>query len=172
MKTVLYNTTSNEVVAGPFEPQYLVDGKAGEIPRRYVELHLIETDPPEYNPQFQKLSSEWIVNLKNRRRTLVWTITNKTGDELAEEETQEIILMDSTINFHLLKKITQVLLENLNDEDAPEFTDLFLSFRYETQYHKGDRLRFRDNLYKILKNHTSVRGMNPENDQINYQLLP
>ena len=75
-------------------------------------------------------------------------------------------------NFHLLKKITQVLLENLKDEDAPEFTDLFLSFRYETQYHKGDRLRFRDNLYKILKNHTSVRGMNPENDQINYQLLP
>jgi hypothetical protein len=172
MKTVLYNTTSNEVVAGPFEPQYLVDGKAGEIPRRYVELHLIETEPPEYNPLTQKLSSGWLVNLKNRRRTLVWTVTDKTGDELDEEETQENILMDSTINAHLMKKITQVLLENIPDEDAPEFTDLFLCFRYDFPYDKGDRVRFRNHLYKILKHHTSARGANPENDQVNYKILP
>ena len=84
MKTVLYNKTTKQIVSGIYDPQYLVDGMPGEVINPLVELKLIEDSLPEFNPLTQNISSEWVVNLSRKLRTLTWTVTEKSVEELAQ----------------------------------------------------------------------------------------
>ncbi len=84
MKTVLYNKTTKQVIAGPFDPQYLVDGIPGPVINPIVELKIMEDTQPEFNPLTQNISSEWVANTTKKTRTLTWTVSEKSVEELAQ----------------------------------------------------------------------------------------
>lgn len=50
---------------------------------------------------------------------------------------------------------------NLDDTDALEATQLFPQWTTETTYQVGDRIRFKNILYKCLQSHTSQDGWTP-----------
>ena len=91
MKTVLYNKNTEEIIAGPFEPHYIVDGIPGTVIEPIVELQLIEETQPEFNPLLQNVSSDWVIDITNKTKTLVWTIFDKSAEELAQIAEQQRI---------------------------------------------------------------------------------
>ena len=168
MATVLYNKTTKEVVAGPFRQGYLVDGKPGTITQPFIELELIETPEPDYDSKTQKLSSEWIVRIAKKTRTLTWTVIEKTIEELELDEEAEAESKNNEINPKILKQVIQFLLDAFTDTQVFEFAAFFPYFKYNEDYRKNNRIQFKGKLYKILKKHTSIKGEHPLNNTINY----
>jgi hypothetical protein len=171
MATVLYNKTTKEIVGGPYVNGYLVDGMPGEIQLPFIELTIIENDPPEYNPLIQKLISEWEVKTFKKTRTMVWSVIDKSQQELIEEEEASNNLADSLLDNRLLKRLLKRLLDQVSDTEALEFKEAFCVFRPNKNYITGERLLFKGNLYKVLEDHISERTNKPDTDTTRYSLL-
>ena len=74
MKTVLYNTITKEVI-GHCPNGYTVDGKPSPTyDKDIVELAVIETVAPEYNPETHSLSSDYVADVEAKTYTQVWSI--------------------------------------------------------------------------------------------------
>lgn len=84
MKTVIYNTTTEEPGAIRSEP-YTVDGQPGKLPDHLVELPVIYTERPSITDT-QKRKSEWVVDLENMEYRQEWQVIDKTDYEIALED--------------------------------------------------------------------------------------
>lgn len=63
-----------------------------------------------------------------------------------------------------LRRKTETLAEILDDAEAADFKELFPSWDAGgREYKAGDRVRYAGTLYKVLQNHTSQPGWDPEN---------
>ena len=171
MATVLYNRSTKKITAGPFDNGYLVDGLPGEVHLPLIELTIIGSDPPEYNPELQSLVSDWDIKTSNKTRTLVWTVIDKTQQELIEEEEAANNQADSLLDNSLLKRLLKKLLDQVSDAEAMEFKDAFCVFRPNKNYITGERLLFKGNLYKVLLDHISERTNKPDTDTTRYSLI-
>jgi hypothetical protein len=171
MATVLYNRTTDKIVGGPFINGYLVDGLPGVVRQPLIELTIIENEPLAFNPESQRLVSEWQVDTVSKTRTLVWTVIDKTIEELNAEEETASNLADAHLDGILLKRLLKRILDTLTDEEAMEFTGLFNVFRQNTNYLTGDRFQFKGNLYKVQVDHLSDRKSLPDADTDRYRLI-
>jgi hypothetical protein len=171
MATVLYNKTTREIVGGPYVNGYLVDGMPGEIQLPFIELTIIENNPPEYNPLIQKLISEWEVKTFKKTRTLIWSVVDKTEQERIEDEDLADNQTDSHLDILLLKRLLKRLLDQLTDPEALEFMEAHCVFRAGRNYTTGERLLFKGNLYKVLTDHISERAAKPDSDSNRYLLI-
>ena len=79
MKTI-YNTNTSK--AGVFSQPYTVDGIPGTLPSHLIELEVIEADRPEITDT-QKVSVEWVADLDAKEYRQVWTVSDKTKQEMA-----------------------------------------------------------------------------------------
>jgi hypothetical protein len=171
MATVLYNRSTDKIVGGPFINGYLVDGLPGVVRPPLIELNLIENEPLAYNPESQRLVSEWQVDTVSKTRSLVWTVIDKTIEELNAEEETAINLADAHLDGILLKRLLKRILDTLTDEEAMEFTGLFSVFRENTIYITGERFQYKGNLYKVLEDHLSDKKSKPDSDKTRYLLI-
>lgn len=171
MATVLYNRSTDKIVGGPFINGYLVDGLPGVVRPPLLELTIIENESPAFNPESQRLVSEWQNDIDSKTRTLVWTVIDKTVEELNAEEETANNLTDAHLDGILLKKLLKRILDTLTDEEAIEFAQLFNVFRQNTSYLTGDRFLFKGNLYKVLQDHHSDRKSLPDADTDKYTLI-
>ena len=171
MATVLYNRTTDKIVGGPFINGYLVDGLPGVVRLPLIELSIIENEPPAINAESQRLASEWQVDTVSKTRTLVWSVIDKSIEEIINEEETAGNLTDAHLDVVLLKRLLKRVLETLTDEEAIEFTWLFLVFRENTNYITGERFQFKGNLYKVLQDHLSDRKSLPDADSDRYRLI-
>lgn len=74
MKTVLYNTVINTVL-GWFEGGYKVNGKPSPTyDPDVVELMVVETDVPEYNPETHSVGNEFVADIEAKTYTKVWSV--------------------------------------------------------------------------------------------------
>ena len=91
MKTILYNTTTNQTVGKIREGYYngiwnsALSKEAGWTPEHIVELEVIQPEEPAYNPSTQKIASQWVVDIEEFTYTLEWTVTDKTQAEIDYE---------------------------------------------------------------------------------------
>lgn len=81
------------------------------------------------------------------------TETEEIYDELGVNSTQEVEEMRSSIN---------ALTSLLSDEVAIEHTILFKEWKAGINYSVGDRIRYRQGLYKVLTAHTSQETWTPD----------
>ncbi len=90
--TVLYNivtgNTEGEIREGTFNGIWnsALSTEPGWTPEHIVELTVTENDKPEYNPETQRIRSEWEVDLEAETYTKVWTVENKTQQVIDYEK--------------------------------------------------------------------------------------
>lgn len=63
----------------------------------------------------------------------------------------------------LLRQLIESLAIALDDETALTGVELFPTWKADTQYTKGTRLKDGETLYKVLQDHTSQAGWEPHN---------
>lgn len=80
MKTILYNTTDKKL-GRRFTPQYLVDGKVGQLPNNIIELAIVEAEPPAATSE-QRLEQVWIIDEEQREYRQQWAVIDLTKEEL------------------------------------------------------------------------------------------
>ena len=74
MKTILFHTKENTVL-GWFEGGYMVNGKPSPTyDPDVVELLVVETDAPEYNPETHSVGSDFVPDITAKTYTQVWSI--------------------------------------------------------------------------------------------------
>lgn len=89
MKTILYNTQTNELVGGIREGSYngiwdsAMSQISGWFPAYISELTVVETEEPEYDNITQYLTDEWIIEDDEYKR--VWTIHDKPVSQIVIE---------------------------------------------------------------------------------------
>ncbi len=92
MKTLRYNTETGQytIHTGQYKT---MDGRAGAIHPPIVQLEVVEVEKPEYT-DLQKISMEYDISINegehdlfgtNGTATEVWTVTDKTEQEIAYE---------------------------------------------------------------------------------------
>lgn len=88
MKTVLYNKTENTVL-GWFEGGYMVNGKPSPtFDPDVVELAVVETEVPEYNPETHSLGSAFVADIEAKTYTKVWSFNPIPEVSMEEHNTQ------------------------------------------------------------------------------------
>lgn len=84
MKQVLYNSNTEKVST------FYQNGYPIAIPEHeqgYIHvLNVIEPEPPAYNPATQKLTSDWVIDLDNNEYVRVYTVIDKSEQELELED--------------------------------------------------------------------------------------
>ena len=83
MKTILYNTNTQEITQHAKEGYYLVDGVRPTLPKDMVELTIVEETQPSYDPETQKITSDWVIDLTAKEYRKEFTVVNLTPKELA-----------------------------------------------------------------------------------------
>lgn len=73
MKTILYNTKTGYVI-GYYPDGYNVKGKPGRVDPPVLELPVIDTPPPEYNPETHRVTSMYQVDLTLKQYREVWQV--------------------------------------------------------------------------------------------------
>jgi hypothetical protein len=168
MKTILYNTETNKPITGYLEGGYKVDGKPQAVELPIVELEVISTVTPEITA-VQKLSSEWVVDMEEGAYRLVWTVMDKTEQEIiadieqAAQEAEEILkgkANERLINAEMRQIYTES--ESLTDEQALESVDTFPPYRVGVGYETGQRFQWSNKLWKVLQAHTSAVQWRPD----------
>ena len=81
MKICYYNIDTGEFNV---REAYRVNGKPGQLPHNVIELNVINTPRPQYNPKLQKLNTRWEKQLSDWVE--VHTVINKTELELQQED--------------------------------------------------------------------------------------
>lgn len=61
-----------------------------------------------------------------------------------------------------LRRLIELLSAHLSDEDAMEAVELFPVWNSSASYVVGERIRFGENLYRCLQNHTAQSDWTPE----------
>jgi hypothetical protein len=84
MKTVLYNTTTNERYGPVRNGRYMVDGKPGELPDYLIELEIIKRPDPEYSYETQTLEYREYADVENK----LWVQESYVRD-LTESEIEQ-----------------------------------------------------------------------------------
>jgi hypothetical protein len=80
MKTILFNTQTEETVGGFREGNYngiwnsALSKQPGWLPEHIIELTAVEADRPMYDPTMQRISSQWAANFQEKTFTRCWTI--------------------------------------------------------------------------------------------------
>ena len=91
MKTILYNTQTEQIEGrirkGLFNDIYNsgLSVEPGWLPDHVIELVVTEDPIPEYDPITQTLSGERVVDLENKLYKTVYTVTDKTQEQIQHE---------------------------------------------------------------------------------------
>ncbi len=150
MKTVLYTKSTEEFVAGPFEPQYLVDGVTPKLEEEdLVELAIIEPDKPsKFDPTTHYVDSHWVNDFEKLTRTLVYEVIEKNTQQIMDQDTIEADKVENEFNPSELKLLLKEILVNLDPNKLPQFPSLFPPWKACTDYYTGDIVQFKNVLYK------------------------
>ena len=80
--TRLYDIQLQDFISGIYQNGYLVDGLKPELPDHIIEVEIITNGLPSFNYDTQKISVEWVLDVENKTYTNVYTITDKTPEEI------------------------------------------------------------------------------------------
>ena len=86
MKTILYNSATEQVISPIYQDGYKVDGQPQTVEPPIFELEYIETPQPEYDETTKNVSYEWGVDLDELTYTQSWQIIEKTAYEIAMQD--------------------------------------------------------------------------------------
>jgi hypothetical protein len=88
MKTTLFNTQTGNTIGGIREGSFngiwnsALSKQPGWLPDHIIELLVVQTDQPEYDPKVQRISSHWIVDVEEELYTMTWTVVDIPQSEI------------------------------------------------------------------------------------------
>ncbi len=88
MKTILFNTQTNKTVdrirEGSFTGIYnsAMSKKSGWTPKHIVELTVVQTEKPQYDPVVKRATHQWVVDVEEKTYTLTWTVQDIPQEEI------------------------------------------------------------------------------------------
>ena len=170
MKTIRYNTTDQSYTL--HTGQYLTaDGKLGRIDPPFVQLEVIETAIPEYDPTTEKLLpvtydieiDEGTHDLTgiNGTATEGWTVEDKTEAELIAEATAKAEAADSELNPAQMKAAALKSITFEDDEEMLQFATLFPAWKPNIAVQVDEVYQFDGLLYKVIQAHTTQLDWTP-----------
>ncbi len=178
MKTLRYNTQTETYTV--HQGQYKLYNKIiGRIDPPFVQLEVIETSVPSYNSMFQYPQLSYDISIDggehdltaiNGTATEVWTIIDKTEEEIIEEVNQRAVEQEENIRSKAQERLIQLEREVIHsettlmeDETAIENAELFDAYKIGHSYSKDERFYYPINgkLYKVLQAHTSALHWKP-----------
>jgi hypothetical protein len=86
MTKILYNTELQRFYGEARAIYHLGSPQQLVLPNNVIELDLTEDPEPSYSGTTQKLTSQRVVDVTNKRWNLEWTVVNKTEYEIAMED--------------------------------------------------------------------------------------
>lgn len=86
MSKILYNTELQRFYGEARAIYHLGTPQSLVLPANVIELELTEDPQPSYSAQTQKLTSQRVVDVENKKWNLEWTIVNKTDYEIGLED--------------------------------------------------------------------------------------
>lgn len=86
MSKILYNTELQRFYGEARAIYHLGTPQSLVLPNNVIELELTEDPQPSYSAQTQKLTSQRIVDVINKKWNLEWTVVDKTNYEIAVED--------------------------------------------------------------------------------------
>ena len=175
MQYILYNTQTEKIEGKPYEGEFSsiynsgLNETIGWLPEYILEIELIDsTVPEEYNPQLHNISSEKILDLTTKTYTTVYTLIDKTEEELIEDINNQAAQIEYTIrneaNNRLLQEKMESIytaVESLPDEEALEVVHMFRPYRIGVDYNTDDKFQYNGELFKVLQSHTSALEWKP-----------
>ncbi len=88
MKTILYNQLTNKTVGrireGTFSGIWnsALSNVPGWLPDHIVELTVVQSEQPDYDPVVQRVSSQWIIDVEEKTYTQQWTVQDIPQNEI------------------------------------------------------------------------------------------
>ena len=151
----------------------LINGQPHPLPEHYILLQVIDTPIPEYNTALQVATSQYQVDLEALTYTKVWTVRDKTEQELTDEAIQLAEQMEQEVDMANIKKLLKPNVDAMTDEEKQEFADMYPAWRpNEPVYDKDDTTpdvekpsyRRDDDalLYKCISSHTTQLNWRPK----------
>ena len=127
MKTLRYNTETGQYTT--HQGQYVTyDKNFGRIDPPVVQLEVVEVERPEIDTETQRVSMTYKFSINegkhdlyaiNGTATEVWTITDKTEEEIQAEKdaAQAALEASSEYKIEQLEGVIVELIEKLNDKE-------------------------------------------------------
>ena len=80
-------------------------------------------------------------------------------------------MIDAVARAKELRKMIERLAENLTDEEAVHYIELFQPWRLSKAYKVGERVSFGKRLYKVIEEHTSSVDKRPDESPELFEVL-
>jgi len=170
MKTLRYNQTIQTFTT--HEGQYKdADDKAGRIDPPVVQLEVIETAIPEYDPTTEKLlpvtydieidEGEHDLTGINGTATQVWAVEDKTEAELIAEAEAKADEADNEMNAAQMKAAALRSITFEDDEEMLDFATLFPAWKPNIAVQVDEVYQYEGQLYKVIQAHTTQHDWTP-----------
>lgn len=171
MKTIIYNTDTQQFISGIFPDRYRnADGQLSPVYHPLVQLEYISTEPI-YNPitEIATLTFTIVVNpgthdplLANGTATELWTVRNKTPEELTIEAQNTAIAIDNDISIANLKKHILKSITFENNEEMLQAIELFPAWQPGLAVTVDQIYQHNNQLYKVIQAHTTQLDWPPD----------
>lgn len=86
MKTILYNSATQQVISPIYQDGYKVDGQPQSVEPPIYELEYIETTQPEHDPVTQYVTQEFLPDFDENEYRQVWYVHDRTDFEIAMQD--------------------------------------------------------------------------------------
>lgn len=99
----------------------------------------------------------------NKKEYECWCTVSTTGEK-TWTDWQEITFATESLNVQTLNsvaKLARMQANTLNDDQAKEVKELYDTWEPGKEYKAGDRVNYIRNLYRVLQDHTSQEGWEP-----------
>ncbi len=169
MKTLRYNTEtgSYEVHTGQYKT---MDGRHGPIHPPTVQLEVVEVEKPEYT-EAQKISMEYDISINegehdlfgiNGTATEVWTVEDKTEQELINEANQRAEQAEAQFDNQATKRLLKDKVNELPDDIVDGYASFFKAWKVGEFVEADDRRQHQGVVYKAIQEHTTQVDYQPD----------
>lgn len=170
MKTLLYNSVTNKVISQIFDNGYLVDGKPQEVLPPIYELEYKPTTRPTHDSTLQVVSAVWIPDTVLKTYTQVWSVRDKTEEELTAEINIQAQQKEQELNPAEIKSALQLTIAGLPEAEQVNYVSIYTAWKVGEAVNdaltspngKADIRQYNGVLYKVIQAHTTQLDWPPD----------
>lgn len=170
MKTLLFDADSGKVISPIFENGYRVDGKTQPVDPPIFELEYKPTPMPPHDAETEAVSAIWIPDTILKTYTQVWSVRDKTEEEIIADKEIQAQAKESEIDPIQIKKLLRITTESLPEKEQGNYYNVYPPWRPNVRvYDKTDsptglpdKVQHNNKLYKVITGHVTQVDWEPQ----------
>lgn len=169
MKTLLFDDSTGKVISQIFENGYLVDGQPQPVDPPIFELEYKPTPPPDIT-DLQVRSAVWIPDTILKTYTQVWSVRDKTDEELTAEINSQATQKEQELNPMEIKSALQLTIAGLPEAEQVNYVSIYPAWKVgeavcdalTSPIGKADIRQYNGVLFKVIQPHTTQLDWTPD----------